>query len=277
MAMRRSTSSIRRHLSPLGALWLLAAGAAAGSAAPPLGLLPVALLAAVERGEYVARDARTGEELWRTRWTLERVGDGRARIRVREDGAGRRGRAEPTKWTVSMDMDLTPGEETFSSVKETRSASDRPLETQSRMVRYKAGTGSVTTVDHEKGAERSATFAVGPDSVPSEILSTQLRVLPEASNRELRFQLVTREGKTIPMAARIIGQERMTTPAGAFECYKTELALTGVRGLVSQVALPSMLMWHRVDSPHVWIRYRGPDGGLGSREVVMELVRFEAR
>jgi hypothetical protein len=53
------------------------------------------------------------------------------------------------------------------------------------------------------------------------------------------------------------------------------LAVTGIRGVLGQLVLPAMYMWHRVDPPHAWLRYRGLDGGIGSSEVVMELVRFE--
>jgi hypothetical protein len=238
--------------------------------------LPTALIAPEERGEYVARDARTQEELWRTRWVIERAKNGKGLVyRVREDGAGRRGRPEPTRWTVTMEVDLGQGSEAFSAVREIRDVSDRPLETMRRALSYKAETGTVTTVDHTKNAERSESFTVEETSIPVELLPMQLRALSDAPDRRMRFQLVTREGKSVPMAARIVGQETISTPAGDFAAYKTELAVTGLRGVLGQLVLPAMYMWHGVDPPHAWLRYRGLDGGIGSREVVMELVRFE--
>ena len=240
--------------------------------------LPTALIAPEERGEYVARDARTQEELWRTQWVIERVSNGRGVVyRVREDGAGRRGRPEPTRWTVTMEVDLAQGSEVFSAVREIRDSSDHPLETLRRALSYKTRTGTVTVVDHAKNAERSESFAGEETSIPVELLPMQLRALSDAPERRLRFQLVTREGKSVAMAARIVGQETISTPAGDFAAYKTELSVTGVKGLVGQLVLPAMHMWHRVDPPHAWLRYRGLDGGIGSREVVMELVRFETR
>ena len=238
---------------------------------------PTALIAPEERGEYVARDARTQEELWRTRWVIERASNGRGVVyRVREDGAGRRGRPEPTSWTVTMEVDLAQGTEAFSAVREIRDSSDRPLETMRRALSYKVGRGTVTTVDHAKNTKRSESFTVDETSIPVELLPVQLRALSDAPDRRLRFQLVTREGTTVPMAARIVGEETISTPAGDFAAYKTELAVTGVKGLLGQLVLPAMYMWHRVDPPHAWLRYRGLDGGIGSREVVMELVRFES-
>jgi hypothetical protein len=245
---------------------------------PPLRLLPPALIGPYERGEYIARDARTHEELWRTRWVVERVtANGRDLVHVREDGAGRRGRPEPTQWTVSMEVDLTNGNERFSAVREIRDLSERPLETQRRTISYKAGSGSVTTIDHDKHAEQSVTFSVDDQSIPTELLSTQLRALADAPGRHMRFRLITRDGKAVPMAARIVGHETVTTPAGAFDCYKTELTVSGLQGVVGQLVLPAMHMWHSVDPPHVWVKYQGLDGGVGSRRVVMELARFETR
>ena len=238
--------------------------------------LPTALIAPEERGEYVARDAHTQEELWRTRWVIERAGiEGGIAYRVREDGAGRRGRPEPTRWTVTMEVGLAQGSEAFSAVREIRDLSDRPIETMRRALSYKAGTGTVTIVDHVKNVERSESFTVEETSIPVELLPMQLRALSDAPDRRMRFHLVTREGKSVPMAARIVGQETIRTPAGDFAAYKTELAVTGVRGVLGQLVLPAMYMWHRVDPPHAWLRYQGLDGGIGSREVVMELVRFE--
>jgi len=238
--------------------------------------LPTALIAPEERGEYVARDARTEEELWRTRWVIERTSNGNGIVyHVREDGAGRRGRPEPTRWTVTMEVDLAQGTEAFFAVREIRDLSDRPIETMRRAVSYKAGTGTVTIVDHLKNVERSESFTVEETSIPVELLPMQLRALSDAPERRMRFHLLTREGKSVPMAARIVGQETIRTPAGEFAAYKTELSITGVRGVIGQVVLPAMHMWHRVDPPHAWLRYRGLDGGIGSREVVMDLVRFE--
>ena len=93
----------------------------------------------------------------------------------------------------------------------------------------------------------------------------------------MRFRLVTRDGKVIPMSARIVGEERVTTPAGTFRCHKVELSITGMRGAVGQLVLPAMHMWHRAEPPYVWVKYQGPDGGVGSREVTMELVMFDSR
>ncbi len=252
---------------------LVLVSAAAGHSSPIR--LPTELMAREERGEYVARDARTQEELWRTRWVVERVRGDASVFRVREDGAGRRGRPEPTRWTVSMEVDTSPGHEVFSAVRDLRDPSDHPLETQRRALNFRAGTGSVTVVDHRTHAERSESFSLDETAIPVELLPMQLRALSDAPERRLRFQLVTREGKTIPMSARIVGQETISTPAGSFAAYKTELAVTGFRGVVGQLVLPAMYMWHRVDPPHAWLRYRGLDGGIGSAEVVMELVKFE--
>lgn len=255
------------------AVLLVLVSAVAGHSSPIR--LPAALIAP-ERGEYVARDARTQEELWRTRWTVERASPAPDMVfRVREEGTGRRWRPEPTRWTISMNVDLSPGREMFSAIRDLRDASDRPLEIQRRALDFQARTGSMSVVDQDKHAERSETLTVDETSIPIELLPIQLRALPDAPERRMRFHLITRDGKSVPMAARIVGQEMVTTPAGTFAAYKTELAVTGFRGVLGQLVLPAMFIWNRVDPPHAWLKYRGLDGGIGSPEVVMELVRYE--
>lgn len=69
----------------------------------------------------------------------------------------------------------------------------------------------------------------------------------------------------------------MSVPAGRFECYKIQLSVGGFLGWIADLVLPGMYMWHAVAPPHMWVKSQGPAGGPGSPEVVMELVRFEAR
>jgi hypothetical protein len=267
-------SALTRSVQLGGMLLLLSAGVGTSS---PDRWFPITLIAPREQGEYVARDAVTHEELWRSRWLVERVSGGSDSVfRVREDGAGRRGRPEPTRWTASMEIAVADGNEVFSAIKEVRDSSGRLLETQRRTLSYQARSGMVTTIDQDKGTERSVSFAVDEVSIPIELLPMQLRSLPERPGRHMRFHLITRDGKTIPMMARIVGRETVSTPAGEFASYRTELVVTGLRGMVAQFLLPALTMWHRVDPPHAWVRYQGLDGGVGSREVIMELVRFES-
>ncbi len=275
------TRTIR--LAALGAalglsLCLLGAPAVSEASPPtPISALPLPSLGAFERGEYRARDAQTGADLWRTRWTVEEDSrDGHQAFHVEETGAGRRDSDRHTAWAVKMDVTLSHHAGRLASAREIRGASGDLLETQRHEFDYAAGKGSVAVTDARTGGVKSTTFPVTPDTIGVEMLPTELRVLPDAANSEVRFQLVTREGKVLPMTARIVGRERVRVPAGSFECYKIQLTVGGFMGWLADFVLPKMFMWHAVASPHIWVKYQGPAAGLGSPEVVMELVRFEA-
>jgi hypothetical protein len=90
----------------------------------------------------------------------------------------------------------------------------------------------------------------------------------------MRFDLVTRDGKVFGMLARIIGRERVDVPAGSFECYRVELAPTGLIGVLADLAMPKTYMWHAVAAPHIWVKFQGVEGGPGGREIIRELVQF---
>jgi hypothetical protein len=92
---------------------------------------------------------------------------------------------------------------------------------------------------------------------------------------EVAFDLVTRDGRVMPMTARIVGREAVTTPAGTFDCHKIELSPTGLVGQAAKLLLPRTYVWHSATPPHVWVKYRGLDGGPGAPEVVMELTHFD--
>jgi hypothetical protein len=93
----------------------------------------------------------------------------------------------------------------------------------------------------------------------------------------MRFDLVTRGGFVVGIQAKMLGRERVDVPAGSFDCFKLELDPTGLIGVLADIFMPRLFMWQTVAAPHFWVKYQGPEGGPGSREIVRELVRFEAQ
>jgi hypothetical protein len=255
--------------------WLLAA-----LATPPTAgageRMPLPPLGTREQGEYRAREAAGGEDLWRTRWavTREQV-DGRPIIRLEEDGRRLRDSVVPATWSVRMRLDLWGAAPRLSSTREARNAAGRPTHVEQREFDYAAGTGRVSTTDLATGEVEVDTVPLTPESVTGELLPAALRLLPGRSGRRLRLNLVTRGGRVIGLEARVVGRERLDVPAGAFDCFKVELDPTGFVGLLADLVLPRLYMWHTLAAPHFWVKYQGPEGGLGSRRIVRELVRFE--
>jgi len=240
-----------------------------------VGLMPVPTMAAAERGEYQARNARTGNELWRTSWVLDRTtAEGHTLIRVQEDGRGVRDSDVPTVWTVHMTLDLSSQAPRLSLAREVRDAAGHLLEVQQREMDYSDGSGRVITTDGRTGRSESRSFPLTAKSIGVEMLATEFRLLPDLPDQQMQFDLITRDGKVLGMQAKIVGRERVVVPAGSFECYKVELAPTGLLGVLADLLMPKMYMWHTVATPHIWIKFQGAEGGPGSPEIVRELVRF---
>jgi hypothetical protein len=126
-----------------------------------------------------------------------------------------------------------------------------------------------------KGEKDLRSVPLGAQAITTELVPAILRLLPETRYRQMRFDLVTVEGRTIGMRARIIGREWVKVPAGNFECFKMELEPTGFIGFLAAFKLSKIFMWHTVAAPHFWVKYEGPEGSTGSRQIVRELVRFE--
>lgn len=237
--------------------------------------MPVPPMASAERGEYHARNASTGDELWQSTWALEKTAShGHTQIQVREDGKGRRDSDVPTAWTVEMTMDLSDQAARLAIAREVRDAAGRLIEVQQRELDYMSGSGRVTTTDERTGKSQSRSFPLTTKSIGIEMLATELRLLPDLKDQLMHFDLVTRDGKIYRMEAKIVGQEQVTVPAGRFDCFKVEMAPTGLLGVLAKLVLPKMYMWHTVAAPHFWVKFQGNEGRLGSPEIIRELVRF---
>lgn len=253
----------------LSCLWTARAACAAEPVrVPPLG--------PIERGEYRARDARTEEELWRTRWKLEaRIREGATTIQVEEEGRGSQEGIGPAAWSVRIDAVFAGGDRRLSSRREIRNDAGRLVRVEERDLNYGSGSGRITVTDGGTSQKEIRQISLTPTSISAEMLAAHLRLLPDRDGRQARFDLITRDGKDVPVAASVVGTERVTVPAGTFECYKIEIDPTGFLGLLSDIFLPRIFMWHTVAAPHYWVKYQGPDEGRLSREIIRELVRFE--
>jgi hypothetical protein len=233
-------------------------------------------VAAIETGEYLARDDRSGTDLWRHGWTIERHNqpDG-VTLRVQQEGQGRRGHSAPTVWVAEMHVTLRGSGYRLSSRREVHDAQGALVETEERDLDSTTGAGLVTIRDARSGRTSVRRVRVTRTSVDLEMLSVELRLLPGRADKRTRFELIMAEGETVGMEATIVGREVVEVPAGTFECYRIELAATGALGLVAGLVLPKTTLWHTVAPPHVWVKHRGSEGGVGSRTIIRELTRFE--
>lgn len=249
----------------------LAAVTGAGSiaSADPL---PMPTLGGRERGAYSARDARTGEELWRTEWRVQV--NGHSVVQVEEAGKGRRGSDQETVWSLSMTLDLTGPAPRLSSTREVTEVNGGRLRNERRDFNYQQGVGSIVTKDFVTGSTDSTTLPLTQRSITPELLPALLRSLPAAADRQMRFEVIVGH-EVVGMRAEIVSRERVEVPAGTFDCYKVRLRLTGLKGFFARFVLPDLFLWQTVAAPHFWVKYEGAEGGPGSRVIVREVISFE--
>jgi hypothetical protein len=253
--------------------WLTAVGVA--GAADQFPLPPLALF---EGGTYRARNLQSGEPLWEERWTLKQEAQGgRSVVHLEEQGQGIRDRTVPTRWTLTMTIDLWGSAPRVSSTREVWDLAGQPVAVEERTLEYGSGTGSLRTRDPRTGEATSRAFRVTAETVTPEFLPAMLRLLPATPDQQMQLDLVTHGGSVLGLQAKIVGQERVEVPAGTYDCFKVELAPTGFTGLLARVLLPKIIMWHTVAAPHIWIKFQGPAAGVGSPEIVRELTEFQAK
>ncbi len=240
--------------------------------------IPIPPLARTEEGAYQALNARTGERMWHVNWTVRQFGpDSNPVFDFSEKGSGHPDQFVPAAWTVDMRIALWGEHARISSKREALDAQGHTVEIEQRDFDYTAGKGVIETTAVNTGRRKTTSVPLTGDSIPAELLGAYLRLLPDTSAQQMRFDLTTREGYVIGMEARIVGRERVTVPAGTFDCYKIELDPTGLAGILARAfRLPKLFMWHSVAAPHFWVKYQGLEGGPGSPVIVRELVRFHA-
>lgn len=253
---------------------ILLAALGRGARVTPLAQLPP--LARVEGGKYRASNARTGEKLWRHHWILRReTGGGRTTVEVTQEGRGRRDGANNASWLVTVQFVSSATVRRLSTRREVRDARGR-VRMEDRELDYVAATCRAALQAGPAGRTEMTSFPVTERTIDVEFLAVAPRLVPDAEGQRMRFDLVTSDSWRVPMEARSVGRDVVEVPAGRFDCYKIEIAPTGLLGVPADLLLPRMHMWHTIASPHIWERSRGAEGGVGSPEILRELTRFES-
>ena len=124
------------------------------------------------------------------------------------------------------------------------------------------------------GTSTAKELDVPPDTLALEGIGVALSSLPFDPPRPFSAHLLTNAPTLYAVTLEPRGRGRVKTPAGEFECYKVELVPhLGLLNLF-QVFAPKSYFWFTVAPPHVWVRYQGPESGLGTPQVIMELARL---
>lgn len=233
----------------------------------------------LEKGEYRARVASTGQVLWQVSWETRVTEDqGQTEVEIHEQGRGRPWRyKEPITWEKRMVFAPDPAMR-VESLEGVRWTSDGNVLSEVDL-KLDPQREEITYVDSDAGSPPvSAVFRWKPQMLPDELLFYWVRMLPfgeGAVGRPAAAQctLVVSPTRRFQMDARVRGTEVITTPAGTFSCYRVDLS-PRLMGPLRAMA-PRMSLWCATEPPHYWVRYQGPVGGPGSPQAIIELVKFE--
>ncbi len=123
--------------------------------------------------------------------------------------------------------------------------------------------------------EMDKTVKIPADTIPAESIAIYFRSIPFESGRDFTFHLFTLEGSIYTLTVKNRGIETIETAAGKYRTYKLEISPDlGILG-VAAMFLPKTFVWHTLEKPYFWVKYRGLEGGLGSPEIIMELTGRE--
>jgi len=104
-----------------------------------------------------------------------------------------------------------------------------------------------------------------PDGYNGMVLAFCLRGFPFGRQKEVKIRLTPPFKPKTPFwvwkmwksYARFLGEERVTVPAGTFDCYKLEVAASG--GLIKRFS-SEYYFWYTKEPPHRFVKYQDKDG-----------------
>ncbi|MFC1713738.1 hypothetical protein ACFL6S_08720 [Candidatus Poribacteria bacterium] len=114
------------------------------------------------------------------------------------------------------------------------------------------------------------------DGYDGTVLPFSLRGFPFETKKEVKLNLTPPFKPGVPFwawrmwksYAKLLGTEKVTVPAGTFECYKLEVGASG--GLIKRVT-SKYYFWFRNEPPYQFVKYQDEDG-----KTVTELMEIKS-
>ena len=118
------------------------------------------------------------------------------------------------------------------------------------------------------------------DGYNGSILLFSLRGLPFGKQSEARLRLTPPFVPDMPLwiwrmwksRIRFLGEERVTVPAGTYDCYKLEVAASG--GLIRRFT-SEYYAWYAKEPPHHFVKYQDEDGKSVTELMKIDFVDME--
>lgn len=201
---------------------------------------------------------------------------GRTVVRFTETGRGRYAPyTEEIRWSLEAVWSAQGAFSPLRFEKKITDASGRLLATERKNFNV---AGSVVRFERTRvgGRPETKSLAAPRDTLAIEGIAGILRFLPFDSWRPFPAHLLTNEPQLYDIKIEMRAKERVRTPAGVFESYKTEIVpQLGILNVVRPF-LSKTYFWFTAAPPHFWVRYEGIENGPNSPQIVMELKSYEA-
>lgn len=254
-----ATAVIRRLLFFALAVALLAGRSAPATAQDDL----------IAQGSFQVLRKKERTELCRSSWEIR--DDGR-HSRLLEAGQGScHGFDEPVRWESETRMRSDNPRLLHSSVRRFYGPDGALLKSSSRAFdpALRLAVASVSEATSIGQARHRSWAGLEDVATPSSLLFIIPAGLANGRTKG-SIKLLTSEPAlyTIRWVSR--GPERVTVPAGSFDCVKIELLPE--LGLLSPLRplLPKLYVWYTAAAPFDWIKYEGLEDGAHSAKVVIE-------
>jgi hypothetical protein len=225
----------------------------------------------VTSGSFQMLRKKDGRRLCWSDWEVRRNGPLRS---FYERGEGTcQGYSYPVAWESETHVSADNPEELRESVRRIYTADrGRTLRTTWRHFDPLAHTVTARVVDPKDGGRARSRRWDGFSAIttPTSLLLVVREQLRQG-RLPSRVRLVTGEPSLYTIRCIPRGRERVTVPAGTFECRKVELQVELGKVLsVLRPVLPKLYVWFTEAPPHHWIRYEGLEDGLRSPRIVIE-------
>jgi hypothetical protein len=233
---------------------------------------PTTLIPQKGSSVVTSKDKRSG---WEATWGMEelRIQEKKA-VRFTETGSGRLSTySQSVRWSVRSTW-LAQGAFRPLDTEKTITATDGRVLLVERK-HFDPDMGTVRLERTQEGRTETKTLEVPADTLAIEGLAGVLRFANVPKSRSLSAHVLTNEPEVYSVSFEWRDEERVTTPAGEFNCYKVEMVphlglLNVVRPFIQKT-----YFWFTVAAPYNWIRYQGPESGPGTPEVVMSLSHMD--
>jgi len=127
-----------------------------------------------------------------------------------------------------------------------------------------------TKTNHKNGKTYTKSYKINAKTISTRGLTFYFQNLINAKKKEDKFKMITEDGKIFNMTAWVFYQpEEVKINKKKIGCYRIKIKPD--LGWISMV-IPDLNFWYKAESPHTFVRYQGLEKGLGTPEIIQEII-----